>query len=56
MCDTVINVVNVELTEQSSVICVRTNSDYIESVLFFSMATQFNRAALASDATGNILH
>lgn len=47
-CDLVVNCVNVSHTEASSVIATK---DYGKTV-FFSMATQFDRASLATDATG----
>ena len=47
-CDIVINCVNVPNTEASSVLAAKDRG----LVLFFSMATQFDQASLATDATG----
>jgi L-erythro-3,5-diaminohexanoate dehydrogenase len=48
LCDLVINCVNVPNTEASSILAAK----YHGTVIFFSMATQFNKAALGTDATG----
>lgn len=47
-CDLVVNCVNVANTEASSVLAAREHG----LVIFFSMATQFDQASLATDATG----
>ncbi|MBI2046828.1 hypothetical protein HYT26_01535 [Candidatus Pacearchaeota archaeon] len=47
-CDLVINCVNVPNTEASSVLAAKEGG----IVIFFSMATQFAQASLATDATG----
>lgn len=47
-CDLVVNCVNVQNTEASSVLAARDHG----LVIFFSMATQFDQASLATDATG----
>lgn len=47
-CDLVVNCVNVPNTEAASVLATRDHG----LVLFFSMATQFDQASLATDATG----
>jgi L-erythro-3,5-diaminohexanoate dehydrogenase len=47
-CDFVVNCVNVSNTEASSVLAAREGG----LVMFFSMATQFDKASLATDATG----
>lgn len=47
-CDLVVNCVNVSNTEASSVLATRDHG----LILFFSMATQFDKASLATDATG----
>ncbi len=47
-CDLVVNCVNVANTEASSVLAARDHG----LVIFFSMATQFDKASLATDATG----
>jgi L-erythro-3,5-diaminohexanoate dehydrogenase len=47
-CDVVVNVVNIGGSETSSVLCCREGG----TVVWFSMATQFDRAALATDALG----
>lgn len=47
-CDLVVNCVNVQNTEASSVLATREHG----LILFFSMATQFDKASLATDATG----
>lgn len=47
-CDLVINCVNVPNTEASSVLAAKERG----IVIFFSMATQFAQASLATDATG----
>ncbi len=47
-CDLVINVVNVPGSETATALCTRAHG----TVLWFSMATRFDRAALASDAIG----
>ncbi len=48
LCDTVINCVNVPNTEASSILACKEYG----TVIFFSMATQFDKAALGTDATG----
>jgi L-erythro-3,5-diaminohexanoate dehydrogenase len=48
LCDLVINCVNVPNTEASSILAAKQHG----TVMFFSMATQFNKAALGTDATG----
>lgn len=47
-CDLVVNCVNVQNTEAASVLATRDHG----LILFFSMATQFDKASLATDATG----
>jgi len=47
-CDLVVNCVNVPNTEASSVLATKDHG----LILFFSMATQFDQASLATDATG----
>ncbi len=47
-CDLVINCVNIPNTEASSVLAAKERG----MVIFFSMATQFDKASLATDATG----
>ncbi len=47
-CDLVINCVNVPNTEATSVLATKERG----TVMFFSMATQFSQASLATDATG----
>ncbi len=47
-CDLVINVVNISDTETSSVLCAKEHG----TVFWFSMATRFDKAALAPDALG----
>lgn len=47
-CDLVVNCVNVANTEASSVLAAKDHG----LVIFFSMATQFDKASLATDATG----
>lgn len=47
-CDLVVNCVNVPNTEAASVLAARDGG----IVIFFSMATQFDKASLATDATG----
>ena len=48
LCDVVINCVNTGDTEASSVLAIKERG----KVLLFSMATRFDKAALATDATG----
>lgn len=48
LCDVVINCVNVPNTEATSILSAKERG----KVLFFSMATQFDKAALGTDATG----
>ncbi|MDD5656756.1 MAG: L-erythro-3,5-diaminohexanoate dehydrogenase [Elusimicrobia bacterium] len=48
LCDLVVNVVSVPGTETAAVLCARPRG----AVLWFSMATRFDRAALATDALG----
>lgn len=48
LCDVVVNCVNVPNTEASTILAVRPHG----LALFFSMATQFDKAALGTDATG----
>lgn len=48
LCDLVINVVNVAGTETPTVLCTRPQG----TVLWFSMATRFDQAALATDSLG----
>lgn len=47
-CDVVINVVNIPGTETTSVLCAKPHG----TVFWFSMATRFDKAALAPDAVG----
>lgn len=47
-CDLVVNCVNVPNTEAASVLAAKDRG----LVMFFSMATQFDKASLATDATG----
>lgn len=47
-CDLVVNCVNVSNTEAASVLAAKDHG----LVIFFSMATQFDQASLATDATG----
>ncbi len=49
LCDVVFNCVNVADTEATSIICARRNG----TVVFYSMATRFDKAALGTDATDN---
>ena len=49
LCDLVLNCVNVADTEATSILCARRNG----TVVFYSMATRFDRAALGTDATDN---
>ena len=49
-CDLVVNVVNIPGTETATVYCAKPNNQAI--VFWFSMATQFDKAALATDALG----
>lgn len=51
LCDLVINVVNTPNSEAPTVLCTRDRSPK-GSVLWFSMATRFDQAALATDALG----
>lgn len=48
LCDVVINVVNIENTEMSSILCTRDEG----IVYFFSMATSFTKAALGAEGVG----
>ena len=48
LCNVVINCVNVQNTEATSILSAKKRG----KVLFFSMATQFDKAALGTDATG----
>jgi len=52
LCDVVLNCVNVADTEATSILCARRNG----TVVFYSMATRFDRAALGTDATDNDVH
>jgi len=49
LCDVVLNCVNVADTEATSILCARRNG----TVVFYSMATRFDQAALGTDATDN---
>ncbi len=49
LCDVVLNCVNVADTEATSILCARRNG----TVVFYSMATRFDKAALGTDATDN---
>jgi L-erythro-3,5-diaminohexanoate dehydrogenase len=49
LCDVVLNCVNVPDTEATSILCARKNG----TVVFYSMATRFDKAALGTDATDN---
>ena len=49
LCDLVLNCVNVPDTEATSILCARRQG----TVVFYSMATRFDRAALGTDATDN---
>jgi L-erythro-3,5-diaminohexanoate dehydrogenase len=49
LCDVVLNCVNVPDTEATSILCARRNG----TVVFYSMATRFDKAALGTDATDN---
>jgi L-erythro-3,5-diaminohexanoate dehydrogenase len=51
LCDLIINVVNVPGTETPSILCTK-NDGQIGIVFFFSMATKFDQAALATDSLG----
>jgi len=51
LCDLVINVVNIPGTEASTVLCTRERRPH-GTILWFSMATRFDQAALATDALG----
>lgn len=48
LCDLTINVVNVENTEMSSILCTKEQG----TVYFFSMATSFTKAALGAEGIG----
>lgn len=52
LCDVVLNCVNVADTEATSILCARRNG----TVVFYSMATRFDQAALGTDATDNDVH
>jgi L-erythro-3,5-diaminohexanoate dehydrogenase len=49
LCDVVLNCVNVPDTEATSILCARRGG----TVVFYSMATRFDQAALGTDATDN---
>ena len=49
LCDVVLNCVNVADTEASAILCARRGG----TVVFYSMATRFDKAALGTDATDN---
>ena len=49
LCDVVLNCVNVADTEAASILCARRHG----TVVFYSMATRFDKAALGTDATDN---
>lgn len=49
LCDVALNCVNVPNTEATSILCVRRGG----TVVFYSMATRFDQAALGTDATDN---
>ena len=49
LCDLVLNCVNVPDTEAASILCARQRG----TVVFYSMATRFDKAALGTDATDN---
>lgn len=49
LCDVVLNCVNAPDTEATSILCARRGG----TVVFYSMATRFDRAALGTDATDN---
>lgn len=49
LCDLVLNCVNVPDTEATSILCARRHG----TVVFYSMATRFDKAALGTDATDN---
>jgi L-erythro-3,5-diaminohexanoate dehydrogenase len=51
LCDLLINVVNIPNTETATVLCSRKETPR-GTILWFSMATQFDRAALATDSLG----
>ncbi len=51
LCDLLINVVNIPGTETATVLCSRKAAPR-GTILWFSMATQFDRAALATDSLG----
>lgn len=52
LCDVVLNCVNVADTEATSILCTRRNG----TVVFYSMASRFDKAALGTDATDNDVH
>ncbi|MHC5112445.1 MAG: zinc-binding dehydrogenase [Planctomycetota bacterium] len=52
LCDVVLNCVNVADTEATSILCARRGG----TVVFYSMATRFDKAALGTDATDNDVH
>lgn len=52
LCDLTINVVNVENTEMSSILCTKEQG----TVYFFSMATSFTKAALGAEGIGKDVH
>lgn len=52
LCDVVLNCVNVPDTEATSILCARRGG----MVVFYSMATRFDQAALGTDATDNDVH
>lgn len=49
LCDVVLNCVNVADTEATSILCSRRHG----TIVFYSMATRFDKAALGTDATDN---
>ncbi len=48
LCDVVINCVNIENTEMGSILCCKDQG----TVYFFSMATNFTKAALGAEGVG----
>ncbi len=56
LCDLIVNLVNVKDTETATVLCARSrvanDSKPLAKILWFSMATQFDKAALATDSLG----